>query len=82
MDHSPSMKFVMMRARAELKAAHSDALGVEHIFLALLKLAELHAGDFISAPENVLAVIDQDIRDVHDTVLNVYQHGDTRLFLP
>ncbi len=64
MDHSPSMKFVMMRARAELKAAHSDALGVEHIFLALLKLAELHAGDFISAPENVLAVIDQDIRDV------------------
>lgn len=64
MDHSPSMKFIMLRANAELKAAHSDALGIEHIFLALLKLAEIHAADFISAPENVLAVIDEDICQV------------------
>jgi len=55
------MKFVMMRANAERKAAHSDQIGVEHVFLGLLKLAELHADDFISAPDNILRGIDDDI---------------------
>lgn len=50
-----------MRAEAEVKAAHSEAVGVEHFFLGLLKLAELQAEDIFRAPEFIMKTIDDDI---------------------
>ena len=64
MEQSLNMQFVMMRANAEMKAAHSDRLGQEHIFLGLLKLAELKAEDIYNAPDYVLKDCDQDIEAV------------------
>ena len=42
---SLTMQFVQMRADAEAKAAHSNSVGIEHVFLGLLKLAERRADD-------------------------------------
>ena len=64
MEHSLNLQFVMMRAKAELKAAHSSVLGQEHVFLGLLKLAELKAKDVYNAPESVLRECDADIASV------------------
>ncbi|MCI8578320.1 MAG: AAA family ATPase [Lachnospiraceae bacterium] len=61
MELSLSMQFVQMRADAEVKAAHSQTVGVEHIFLGLLKLAELHGEDIFNAPEFIMRTIDDDI---------------------
>lgn len=46
MDISTSMRFVMVRAQAEAAAAKSNSIGMEHIFLGLLKLSEISADDF------------------------------------
>ena len=64
MEQSLNMQFVMMRAKAEMKAAHSDRLGQEHVFLGLLKLAEMKAENAYNAPEYVLRDCDEDIADV------------------
>lgn len=64
MEQSLNMQFVMMRANAEMKAAHSDRLGQEHVFLGLLKLAELKAKDVYHAPDYVLSDCDNDIAAV------------------
>ena len=61
MDQSLNMKFVMLRAKAEMEAAHSSCLGVEHVFLGLLKLAELSADEVFNVPNAVKADLDQDI---------------------
>lgn len=61
MEQSLNMQFVMMRANAEMKAAHSDRLGQEHVFLGLLKLAELKADDVYNAPDYVRKDCDADI---------------------
>lgn len=66
MEHSLSVQFVLMRANAEVKAAHSDQLGIEHLFLGLLKLAELHADDIINAPDVVKQVVDKDMDAVRE----------------
>lgn len=66
MDCSLSMQFVLMRAKAEVKAAHSEQIGVEHLFLGLLKLAELQASDFISAPEPIEGLVNNDIAIIRD----------------
>ena len=55
------MQFVKLRAEAEMKAAHSDSVGVEHIFLGLLKLAELEADDIVNAPDFIMDAINEDI---------------------
>ena len=64
MEQSLNVRFVMMRANAEMKAAHSSYLGVEHAFLGLLKLAELNADQIFEAPEPILKDADQDIAEV------------------
>lgn len=66
MEHSLSMQFVLMRANAEVKAAHSERLGIEHLFLGLLKLAELHADDIFTAPDVVKQIVDKDIDIVRE----------------
>ena len=64
MEQSLNVRFVMMRANAEMKAAHSSYLGVEHAFLGLLKLAELTADEIFNAPEPVKKDADLDIAEV------------------
>ena len=64
MEQSLNMQFVMMRANAEKKAAHSERLGQEHVFLGLLKLAELGAADMFNAPDYILKDCDEDIAGV------------------
>lgn len=61
---SLTMKFVHMRANAEMKAAHSGSIGVEHIFLGLLKLAEMNAEELFNAPDFVLKAMEEDISAV------------------
>ena len=64
MEQSLNVRFVMMRANAEMKAAHSSYLGVEHAFLGLLKLAELTADEMFNAPDPVKKEADLDITEV------------------
>ncbi|MEA5060791.1 MAG: AAA family ATPase [Candidatus Pelethousia sp.] len=65
MDLSPSMQFVMMRAQAEAKAAKvSGEPALEFLFLGLLKLAEVQAEDFMSAPHSVMRETNDDIHAV------------------
>ncbi len=62
MDLSATVRFVMMRAQAESAAAHNTGIGVEHLFLGLLKLAEIDASAFMAgvAPrEEIQADIDR-----------------------
>lgn len=66
MDYSLPMQFVLMRANAEVKAAHSEQLGIEHLLLGLLKLAELHADDIFNAPDVVKQVANKDIDAVRE----------------
>lgn len=58
---SLTMQFVQMRADAEAKAAHSNSVGIEHIFLGLLKLAELRADDLFNAPDFIIKTMSEDI---------------------
>ena len=58
---SLTMQFVQMRAEAEVKAAHSSAVGIEHVFLGLLKLSELRADELFNAPEFIMDSINKDI---------------------
>ena len=64
MEQSLNVRFVVMRANAEVKAAHSGELGVEHLFLGLLKLAELTADDMFNAPDAIKQEADRDIEAV------------------
>ena len=64
MEQSLSMQFVTMRAEAEAKAAHSKEIGVEHIFLGLLKIAEVTAEQLFNVPEFIAKQIDEDINKV------------------
>ena len=64
MEQSLNVRFVMLRANAEMKAAQSPGLGVEHIFLGLLKLAELTAAQIFKAPEALMQEADRDIAAV------------------
>ena len=64
MEQSLNVKFVFMRANAEMKAAQSSCLGVEHAFLGLLKLAELTADEMLNAPDFVKNEADLDIKEV------------------
>ena len=66
LDYSLPMQFVLMRANAEVKAAHSEQLGIEHLLLGLLKLAELHADDIFNAPDVVKQVANKDIDAVRE----------------
>lgn len=61
---SLTMQFVQMRADAEVKAAHSNSVGIEHIFLGLLKLAELRADDIFNAPEFIIKAMSEDISTI------------------
>ena len=58
---SLTMQFVQMRAGAEVKAANSNTVGIEHYFLGLLKLAELRADDLFNAPEFIIKTLSEDI---------------------
>lgn len=64
MEQSLNVKFVFMRANAEMKAAQSNYLGVEHAFLGLLKLAELTAEEMFNAPDFIKKEADLDIQEV------------------
>ncbi len=64
MENSLSVKFVQLRAEAEKNAAHSEELGIVHLFLGLLKLAEIKAKDAFNAPDFILKPIDEDIAAV------------------
>jgi len=64
MELSITMQFVQMRAHAELAAGHGELLGVEHLFLGILKLAEVKAED-ITSKEKYHAQINEDIRQVN-----------------
>lgn len=63
MDSSITMQFVMMRAQAELAAGNGAELAVEHVFLGILKLAELQPKD-ITPKEKYHSGIKEDIRQV------------------
>ena len=60
-EFSLTMQFVQMRADAEVKAAHSNSVGIEHYFLGLLKLAELRADDLFNAPDFIIKTMNDDI---------------------
>lgn len=49
MELNTAMRFVMMRAKAEAVTAKNGTIGLEHIFLGLLKLSELTAENLESA---------------------------------
>lgn len=61
MEQSLNIRFVMMRANAEMKAAHSNSVGIEHVFSGLLKLAEFRAGDLFNAPDFIMKTMNEDI---------------------
>ena len=61
---SLTMQFVQMRADAEVKAAHSNSVGIEHVFLGLLKLAELKADDLFNAPDFIIKTMSEDISKI------------------
>lgn len=63
MDLSVTMQFVMMRAHAELAASHWSKLAAEHVFLGILKLAEIKAAD-ITTKEQFHEKITTDISRV------------------
>ena len=63
MDSSITMQFVMMRAQAELAAGNGVELTVEHVFLGILKFAELQPKD-ITPKEKYHSGIKEDIRQV------------------
>lgn len=48
MESSVTMQFVLMRVQAEMAASHGAELCAEHIFLGIMKLAELSVGDITS----------------------------------
>ena len=58
-----TMQFVLMRAQAELAASRGVALGVEHIFLGILKLAELTPKE-ITSKEKYHGGVSEDIRQL------------------
>ena len=64
MEQSLNVKFAFMRANAEMKAAQSNYLGVEHVFLGLLKLAELTADEMFNAPDFIKKEADLDIQEI------------------
>lgn len=57
------MQFALLRALEEAKAFSKGDLGVEHLFLGLLKLAELKCAEFAPSYEDK-AAIDEDIRKI------------------
>ena len=61
---SLTMQFVQMRADAEVKAAHSNSVGIEHVFLGLLELAELKADDLFNAPDFIIKTMSEDISKI------------------
>lgn len=63
---SLTMQFVQMRADAEVKAAHSNSVGIEHVFLGLLKLAELKADDLFNAPDFIIKTMSEDISKIRE----------------
>lgn len=64
MDVSYSIQYVMMRARAEGENARIPEIGVEFLFLGLLKLAEIKASEAFHVSDSDLKVIDADIAAV------------------
>ncbi len=65
MELNLAMQFVLLRAYEEAKAFSKGELGTEHVFLGLLKLAELKCADFAPSHEDQKP-IDEDIRQVAD----------------
>ncbi|MDP4088256.1 MAG: AAA family ATPase [Bacillota bacterium] len=63
MDFNTAMRYVMVRAAAEVAASRAAVTRVEHLFLGLLKLAELTADDFAPGSHHK-EQIDGDIRKV------------------
>ena len=63
MDLNTAMRFVMVRAAAEVAASQVNAMRVEHIFLGLLKLSEVTADDFAPTSRHK-EQINGDIRSV------------------
>ena len=51
MELNIAMQFVMVRAQAEVAAVKGSEMGLEHIFLGILKLSEITAKDITSAKE-------------------------------
>lgn len=72
MEQSLSMQFVTMRAEAEAKAAHSKEIGVEHVFLGLLKIAEVTSEQLFNVPEFIAKQINEDI----NTVAELFETAD------
>ncbi|MDR0425344.1 MAG: AAA family ATPase [Clostridiales Family XIII bacterium] len=59
-----AMRFVMLRAKAEADAVNANTIWKEHLFLGLLKLAELNA-ETISPASNHKREIDNDIQSIN-----------------
>lgn len=65
MEYNTPMRFVMVRATAEVNASSATKMYPEHVFLGILKLAELKTTDF--APNSTHAEeSDKDIKKVRD----------------
>jgi len=64
MSYSPSIQFVLMRAKAEAENAREEDPGVEYLFLGLLKLAEVKAERFLDRGSSQLRKTDEDISTV------------------
>ena len=61
MDISYSVEYVMLRAKAEAGNMSRTNVGVEFLFLGLLKLAEIKARDAFKLPDSDLRAVDEDI---------------------
>ena len=72
------MQFVQLRARAEADNMDFSGLAVEHLFLGILKLSELKAGEFMNAPDFILKTADGEIAEVR-SLLKENDIDSTRL---
>lgn len=77
---SPTMHFVLKRAEAEARHRGSDKIGAEDAFLAILKLSEIRAEDFLDAPSDYLkAVNDREIHQLKFLLTDSYGVDTSRL---
>ena len=77
MNKSASLTYVMERAKAEARHRGCDSIGIEDVFLGILKLSEIKSRDFASGPEIILKVMDIEIHALKVLFSEVYK-VDTR----
>ena len=80
MTHSITMRFILKRSEAEARHRNSGGICVEDTFLAILKLSEIKAEEFIDAPKEYLETVNEtEINVLKKTFADVYKIDTVRL---